>query len=197
MLKKIRDLMLTSMVLLTSIIDTRAEEVTTPPTKGVVVSVHDGDTLTLQTTSIVEGTQPLPKKNLYKIRLLMIDTPELSQTPFGKEVKDVLSKEVLNKEVTIEYEPKTIKDFHGRYLGIIFYNHKNVNLELIKSGNAVPYMVRKYFKYYALTKEYNTYAKNNKLGVFYRTTPSSLQVLPENYRKIIKNLKPSNKIIIK
>ena len=60
--------------------------------KGKVVSVADGDTLTVVTSD----------KKMFKIRLQGIDAPENSQ-PAGKKAQKALSDKVLDKEVTVNW----------------------------------------------------------------------------------------------
>ena len=59
--------------------------------RGVVVSVHDGDTLTLR---CADGLR-------LKLRLYGIDAPELRQ-PFGQESRDALERLVGGREVTAD-----------------------------------------------------------------------------------------------
>lgn len=72
---------------------------------GKVVSVTDGDTLTLRTE-----TETL------KVRLLGIDTPERGQ-PYGTKAKQALSDMVFGQSVTIE---SSGKDCYGRTLETVF-----------------------------------------------------------------------------
>ena len=69
---------------------------------GVVVSVHDGDSLT-----ITDQGKRIP------VRLKGIDAPELSQ-PFGSDAREVLAGLVLNQAVTVTYSKK---DRYGRLIG--------------------------------------------------------------------------------
>jgi endonuclease YncB( thermonuclease family) len=91
---------------------------------GKVVSVYDGDTVT-----VLDGTTQV------KIRLEGIDTPE-SKQPFGTRAKEALSKMVFGKEVKVEWDEK---DRYGRTLGHIHIDGKWVNLEMVKQGMAWHY----------------------------------------------------------
>ena len=88
---------------------------------GKVISVVDGTTLE------VAGDD----KQIYKIRLAGIDSPELTQE-YGGEAKDFLEKIALEKNVTVKI---TGKDRWGRYLGEILIDGKtDPRVELLKRG---------------------------------------------------------------
>ncbi len=70
---------------------------------GYVVSVADGDTITVLDASKVQ----------YKIRLSGIDAPEKAQ-PFGDRSKQNLARMVFNKDVSIEWSKQ---DRYGRIVG--------------------------------------------------------------------------------
>lgn len=92
---------------------------------GTVVSVHDGDTITL-----------LQGKTQYKIRLDGIDCPELGQA-FGNNARQFTAEKVFQKKVSVYY---TSKDRYGRYLGtVIGPEGRNLNRELLKAGLAWHY----------------------------------------------------------
>nr|WP_256360596.1 thermonuclease family protein [Methylomonas koyamae] len=63
---------------------------------GVVIGVHDGDTLTLLTDD----------RQTLKVRLAKIDAPELSQA-YGQAAKHGLSDTTYRRRVTVEYTSKT------------------------------------------------------------------------------------------
>lgn len=92
---------------------------------GMVVRVHDGDTLTVQDAS----------GNQYQIRLAGIDAPELRQE-FGKKALYNLSGFVFGKNVTIFY--KKI-DKYGRIVGKVMLNGVDVNLKQVADGCAWHY----------------------------------------------------------
>lgn len=89
--------------------------------QGTVTRVHDGDTLTLSTST-----------GLRSIRLDGIDAPELAQ-PFGVEAQSQLSRSMLGKTVTVAYA-KT--DQYDRIVGAVFSNCEFVNLSQVASGMA-------------------------------------------------------------
>jgi len=97
---------------------------------GKVISVTDGDTITILT----------PQNKQIKVRLAAIDTPEKGQA-FGQKAKDFTSSMVAGKNVSIEQE--TI-DRYGRTVAMVFVNGSNVNEQIVKQGYGWVY--RKYCK---------------------------------------------------
>jgi endonuclease YncB( thermonuclease family) len=103
-------------------------------------SVYDGDTLTL-----VSGE---------KIRLLQIDTPELSPSEcFGKEARLALIKMLSQPgKLTLKKDPSLDSvDRYGRLLRYVFKGNTNINLKMVEIGAATPYFYR---------SERGTYSKN-------------------------------------
>ena len=92
---------------------------------GRVVSVADGDTVTVLTADKVQ----------HKIRLSGIDAPEKAQA-FGNRSKESLSGLVYDKTVTVETEKK---DRYGRDVGKVLVNGMDVNLEQEQRGFAWHY----------------------------------------------------------
>ena len=91
---------------------------------GYVFSVHDGDTITLQTETATK-----------KIRLAGIDAPELKQ-PYGFESRDALRQDILSQQVTVDTN-KT--DKYGRSVGKIMLNGEDINLKQLSRGMAWVY----------------------------------------------------------
>jgi len=90
---------------------------------GKVTSVVDGNTLEVVSKD----------KQLYKLRLAGIDSPELTQE-YGGEAKELLEKLVLEKEVSVKIMGK---DRWGRYLAEILIDGKtDPRVELLKRGLA-------------------------------------------------------------
>jgi len=100
------------------------------PITGKVISIADGDTITILDSS----------KTQHKIRLEHIDTPERKQA-FGAKAKQYLSSMIFGKNVKVEIKEK---DRYGRYIGTVFLEKKNINLEMVKAGLAWHY--KKYSK---------------------------------------------------
>jgi endonuclease YncB( thermonuclease family) len=96
-----------------------------------VIRVYDGDTLRAESLGI-EVT----------VRLVGIDAPKTSKKknqpgqPFSQRAKIHLQKLVLDK--TVEIEGYGL-DRYSRFLGVVFIDGKNVNLEMVKEGLAEVY----------------------------------------------------------
>ena len=129
--------------------------------EGLVVGVHDGDTVTL----LLEGNHQI------KVRLAQIDAPELDQA-FGQQSKQSLSEMVFNK--TIKVEKETI-DKYGRTVGTLFVNDLDANKEQIKRGMAWAY--RKYLHDQSLLSLEEA-ARQAKVGLWADANPMA----PWDYR---------------
>ena len=91
---------------------------------GIVIAVHDGDTVTLKNES---GQK--------KVRLAGIDAPEISQ-PYGVESRAALRESVLGKQVQIE----TLRhDKYGRMVGKVLLDGQDINLNQVQFGMAWVY----------------------------------------------------------
>jgi micrococcal nuclease len=88
---------------------------------GKVVSIADGDTLTVRTAD-----------KTVKVRLVHIDAPESGQ-PFGSRSKQNLSDLTFGKTVDLI---GTEKDRYGRLLAVVKVDGLEVNLEQVKAGLA-------------------------------------------------------------
>lgn len=99
---------------------------------GKVVSVHDGDTITI-----------LAEKERIKIRLFGIDAPELKQ-PYGKKSKQFLSNLIAGQIVEVE---KNGNDRYGRTIGTVSLNGEDINAQMVENGYAWAY--RRFSKKYA------------------------------------------------
>ena len=98
-----------------------------PPIQGKVVSIADGDTITV-----------LQNSKQFKIRLYGVDTPEKSQD-FGQKAKQFTSGMVYKQHVkVVAYDI----DRYGRTVGMVYTGQKCLNEELVKNGFAWVY--RKY-----------------------------------------------------
>jgi len=104
--------------------------------KALVLSVYDGDTITV---NIELGLNAMLKKQ--KIRLYGIDTPELrggnaKTKAAAKAARDYLRGLIQGREIILRtYKDKTGK--YGRWLGVVFRNGLNVNDNLIEVKHAV------------------------------------------------------------
>lgn len=92
---------------------------------GEVVSVSDGDTVTVLDAS----------KMQHKVRLAGIDAPEKRQA-FGDRSRQNLAALVFRKQVVVDWE-KT--DRYGRIIGVIAVEQLDAGLEQIRAGLAWHY----------------------------------------------------------
>ena len=92
---------------------------------GRVTRVSDGDTVWVTDAA----------KLRHKVRLDRIDAPEKDQ-PWGKESAAALKRWVFARVVRVEYEKH---DRYGRVLGIVYDGTNDVNLAMVRSGNAWHY----------------------------------------------------------
>lgn len=122
---------------------------------GRVISVHDGDTVTVQ----VQGGQR------FKIRLAQIDAPEIDQ-PFGLQSKQSLVAMVLGKSVQVEEEAV---DRYGRTVGTMFVDGLNVSREQLGRGMAWAY--RRYLHDQALLQVEQS-ARQARLGLWAEANPT-------------------------
>lgn len=127
---------------------------------GKVVSIHDGDTITVLT----------PNKESIKVRLYGIDAPETKQD-FGKASKQHLSSLIAGKIVEVD---ENGKDRYKRTIGTIYLNGADINAQMVANGYAWAY--RKFSKKYAPQE---SKAKSQKLGLWQDKEPIS----PWEWRK--------------
>ena len=91
-----------------------------------VLSVGDGDTL-----SVLEGGRRIT------IRLACIDAPEMSQRPYGTDARAALqSMATVGSSVTVKGGER---DRYGRTVAEIWRGNTNLNLELVRQGDAFVY----------------------------------------------------------
>jgi len=85
-----------------------------------IETIHDGDTVTCLDT---EGKRQ-------KVRLVGIDAPEFGQ-PFGDAARRALATKLAGGAVRVEGDAR---DQHGRLLGTLWIDDRNVNRELVAEG---------------------------------------------------------------
>lgn len=130
-----------------------------------VLSVYDGDTLTLQCPKNPEKT---------KVRMYCIDTPEMKQEPWGKRARDHL-RSIVGKNVRVV---EINKDRYGRTVGEVYAGQVNLNVAQVEAGQAAVYDA-----YCKKPKEYKAAeerAKSAKKGIW---ASSGLQQTPWDWRK--------------
>jgi len=117
--------------------------------------IYDGDTLTLRSGE--------------KVRLVQIDTPELSPAEcYGIQARDLLRKMVGTSTIQLRKEPASPnKDSDRRLLRYVIVGSKNLNLELVKQGAAAPWFYRgERGKYASQLLKAAQLAQKNKIGLW-------------------------------
>ena len=92
---------------------------------GTVVSIADGDTVTLKADDTT-----------HKIRLAEIDTPERDQ-PYGLAATSALTDLLLGHQVQVKVVKES--DRYGRVIGRIFIDQKDVSAHMVEQGHAMVY----------------------------------------------------------
>ncbi len=130
--------------------------------KGTVVSVADGDTMTILTDS----------EERIKVRLYGIDAPEKGQD-FSNKARPYLNDLCYGK--TVKVEKKGI-DQYDRTLGIVYLDELNLNQEMVKEGLAW------YYNHYVedpVLEGLEKTARQQKLNIWSLKNPTP----PYEYRK--------------
>ncbi len=130
--------------------------------KGTVVSVADGDTMTIITDS----------EERIKVRLYGIDAPEKGQD-FSNKARPYLNDLCYGK--TVKVEKKGI-DQYDRTLGIVYLDELNLNQEMVKEGLAW------YYNHYVedpVLEGLEKTARQQKLNIWSLKNPTP----PYEYRK--------------
>lgn len=100
-----------------------------PASAATVLSVGDGDTL-----RVTDGARRLT------VRMACIDAPETAQKPYGPAAREHLQK-LAPVGSTVTLKPQTT-DRYGRTVAEVIRNGQNVNLAMVRDGQAFAY--RKY-----------------------------------------------------
>jgi len=120
-----------------------------------VISIRDGDTLTISTGE--------------KVRFLQIDTPEISPAEcYGTEARKALIVIIGKSHITLESDSVSDDiDKFGRILRYIKIGKVNVNLKLVEIGAATPYFFKgEKGKYSAQLFKAAQNAKAKKIGLW-------------------------------
>ena len=126
------------------------------PSTAQVDYVVDGDTIVL-----VGGT---------KIRLLLVDTPEITQGHndcYGNEAKAFTVSQVAGKTLELSYDEASCTDRYGRTLAYVKTDGVELNTELAKRGFACLLYIKPGGQ--ARQEEFATYeaeAKTNRTGMW-------------------------------
>lgn len=106
----------------------------------------------VKVTRVIDGDTFITNRG-DRVRLIGVDAPELP-TLEGIESKMYLDKLIDDKVVILrEDEISNNKDKYGRLLRYVYLNKKDINLHMIKSVHAKPYL---YFNFQKLN-QYRTY----------------------------------------
>ncbi len=116
---------------------------------GKVVSIADGDTITLLT----------PQNKQIKVRFHQIDTPEKAQ-PYGQKARQALADKIFNREIVVKVADT---DRYGRIVGLVMLGQRNINYEMVVEGHAWAY--RQYVTDASFISAENT-AKSSKRGLW-------------------------------
>lgn len=142
---------------------------------GKVTKLTDGDTIHVMDKS----------NKTFKIRFLNIDAPETnyqgqSQGHWGEDSKIYLSSLIpIGTTVKVESDSEET-DQYGRYLGRVYKGNIDINLEMVKSGHAVMYVIYPNIGKYKEYSDAAKYAYENNLGIFDEKDP--LPELPYEFR---------------
>ena len=107
-----------------------------PVSKGKVVKVYDGDTITV-------ASKILGSKKIYRfsVRLNGIDAPEIKGKTQEEKNAAIISRDVLREkilgEIVLLKDVKTEK--YGRLLATVYLNNINMNEWMLTNNYAIPY----------------------------------------------------------
>ena len=124
--------------------------------KGRVISVFDGDTITVITEN----------KQIMHINLLGIDAPEIKQA-YGFLSKQFLINLIAGRQIEIQ---SVGTDAHGINLATIYFHHKNINIKMIEHGYAWVYRIDGKPTDPNMCK-YEQKAKNQSIGLWTQEKP--------------------------
>lgn len=155
---------------------------------GEVQSIHDGDTITIK---LKDSTNQKTR-----VRLLGVDTPEIDFNGHSQGRAAIVARDYLrailplNSIVKIEL-PVGSMDSNGRYLGQIFYQGVDINLEILKAGLGAVYFIYPYDKSMVVTYlKASEEASFKRLGIFSDEFRETL--LPYMFRQEMKGVIGSN-----
>ena len=133
----------------------------------LVTEVIDGDTFRIG--------------NRQTIRFYSVDAPELGNC-YGEEAKEALTKKILGKKVIIK-SPRT--DYYKRVQAYVYVDGEFVNEYMVKNGFAMEH--GEGTPETDIVKEANTFAKENKLGIY---SEKCSPLVSENKNCVIKGQIP-------
>ncbi len=132
------------------------------PLQVRVQSIHDGDTLTA--VGVADGER-------YKVRLMGVDTPEVDFNNQSQGEAAIIARDLLRELApvgsVVSLSEDSEKDKHGRILGRIIVDGKDVNKEILRQGWGYIYFIYPFNK--RILSDYIEAAKEAyqlKRGVF-------------------------------
>lgn len=153
-----------SRTLLVGLVFLQAFAVQAAGISGKVVSIADGDTLTLLTH----------ERKQIKVRLAAIDAPEKAQ-PFGQRSRQSLAALCFEKRANVEIVDT---DRYGRTVGIVECGGIHANYTQVQTGMAWVY--RKYAEGFSELYPLEQAARNGKQGLWVEENP----IPPWEWRKM-------------
>lgn len=148
------------------------KRVSAPTSTYRIASVGDGDTI-----RVVQGT----RHQTITVRLACIDAPEMRQGVYGPQASQRL-KQLLPVGQTVNLKIGAT-DRYGRKVAEVIRQGRNINLQMVREGQAVVY--RRYLStcsqplQQALVKA-ESLAQRQRIGFWQQANP----VLPEDYRRM-------------
>lgn len=147
----------------------RAPRAAPPAATGrcTVKSVHDGDTMRCTDDR--------------RVRLLLIDAPELDQRPFGERARTAL-RALLPVGTTVRYETDVQRqDRYRRTLAYVYLpDGRMANEEMVRQGYAVPLVYRPNVKYEARVQGAAVLARRERRGLH---ADSGFACAPREHRR--------------
>lgn len=142
-----------------------------------IIRISDGDSITVLCP---RNSSSSDKREIVKasIRIWGIDAPETKQAQWGTYSKEALTKLLPSgKNDTIEIKIRD-KDQYNRYVSQLFFNQRDIGLEMVRLGQAVVYHQYNKDPTYP---EVQAQAKNAKRGIW--KIPGNQQD-PASWRKV-------------
>ena len=137
-----------------------------------MLTVHDGNTLTMRIDGHIE-----------KVRLIGMEAPELTQTPWGRQARDMLKALAEDKSVRLETD-NTLRDQYKHLLAYVYVGEKLVNLEMLRQGQAVIHTVPPNVAHLEEYRKAQAEASGAGRGLWDPAQP--LDAMPDCYRKVKK-----------
>lgn len=139
------------------------EQLSEPETTTGVSTIAKGQEASCEVQKIYDGdtiTALCNHRLTVKIRMSAIDAPEMGQKPWGQKAKETLTQMLNGKRFTLKSEGT---DRYQRTLGYVWVNNKNINLEMVKTGDVVAYADKGTPKEF---KDAEAQAKSKRKGVW-------------------------------